>query len=177
MEMKRREETKSKPVTGDAAAPISVDDSRTLNDEFKRRHAYTLGSFRLLSDILQGRLLREYGSDPKSFQVIVPDKLLMRNSISVPTGTQLTFMDGQLPKKEEIVNEDVENVIELWERIRALCNTLAFISVQRPNWFSFEQADEFADKLLCWMNKRYDSKRSPLQFFVQAYVSTFQLFK
>jgi len=64
----------------------------------------------------------------------------------------------------------------LWTRIRALCNTLSFISIQDPDWFPFGESDAFADKLLVWMNKKYNGKRPALQYFIQAYISTFSHF-
>ena len=161
----------------DANAPISADDSKNLHEAWLRRRNFTMMSRRLLSDTQQRQLLREDKNKPKTFLVILPQTLRVRGVVAqAPLDTTLTFVPGQSATAAEVFTEAVGDSIELWRRIRALCGTLAFISVQNPLWLDFETADEFADKCLDWMNTKYDGRRPPLSFFIQAYVSPFTMF-
>ena len=87
IEVAKRTEAKKAPPQLENNQPICRDDAKTLHDTFANRHNFRLGSVRLLSDQLQGRLLREYGSTPKTFQAILPEKLVFRDAITSPVGT------------------------------------------------------------------------------------------
>jgi len=176
IDIAKRTEAKKAPPSAETNMPISRDDAITLHGLFMKRHEIRLGSVRLLSDQIQGRLLREYGAIPKTFQALLPEKLVFRDSLVAPVGTQLNWWNGEAPSKTEIFIESISDTIDLWTRIRALCNTLSFISIQDPDWFPFGESDAFADKLLVWMNKKYNGKRPALQYFIQAYISTFSHF-
>jgi hypothetical protein len=175
-EVEKRTAAKKAPPVVESNQPINRDDAKTLHDLFMNRHGFRLGSVRLLSDQLQGRLLREYGANPRGFQAILPDKLIFRDSIVTPIGTNLQFFNGEMPSRSDIFEDNVQDMVDLWTRIRALCNTFSFISIQRPEWFPFVEAEAFSDKLLVWMNQKYDGKRASLAYLVQAYVSTFSYF-
>ena len=155
-------------------AKISEGDTKTLEGEFFRRHSFKLHARRLLNEKIQGQILAEYNSDPKSFKLILPEKLFMHNAIVTPVGTTLTFVDGQNPRKEDIVVDGVADTVEMWMRLRALLNTIAYVSILRPDWFSYDDAEELADQILSWMNQKYDNRRLSLGFFHSAYISTFQ---
>ena len=107
---------------------------------------------------------------------MLPEKLLLHNAIGTTVGTTFTFVDGQQPSSTDIVVDGIGDTIDLWTRLRALLNTLAYISIQKPSWFSYGDAEELSDQFLVWMNVKYDKRRLPLQFFCDAYVATFQMF-
>ena len=156
---------------------ISDEDARSLHDAFFRRHSFKLSSRRLLSDIQQGKLLVQFGTLPKTFVVILPESLHIRSAVGKQAmGTTLNVVPGQDIKAEEVYAELVCDSIELWRRIRALVNTLSFVSIQHPDWLPYQIGDDFCDKLLEWMQIKYNSRRPPLSYFIQAYVSTFSYF-
>ena len=126
------------PIVTDA--PISEMDSRNLHEEFYRRHGFTLGARRLLNENLQGKLFREYNSAPKAFKLILPEELLLHDAIGHVIGATVTFPNGKPPVHQEEIVDNVGDTVELWMRLRALLNTLAYISVQRTGWFSFGDA-------------------------------------
>lgn len=157
---------------------ISVDDAKCLHDAFKNRHRFGMPGRRLLSEALQGKLLAQYNTRPKTFAVILPELLRIRSGVeNTPAGHSLHFMPGQqATSSSDALPEEVTDAVILWKRLRALVCTLSFISIQSPNWLEYDVADEFADKCLEWMNTKYNKVRLPLSFFVQAYVSTFTFF-
>ena len=147
-----------------------------MQEEFFRRHAFKLGSKRLLSEVLQERLRKAFNTTPKTFKLELPDKLLLLNILGTSLGNSVTFLNGQMPKASEIIVDPVADVNDLWFRLRALLNTLAYVSVPRPAWFSIGDAEEISDQFFVWMNTKYEGRRLSLQFFLAAYVATFQHF-
>ena len=88
----------------------------------------------------------------------------------------MVFLNGQMPKASEILVDPVGDVDELWLRIRALLSTLSYISITRPTWFSFGDSEELSDNFFHWMHTKYEGRRLPVQFFLSAYIGTFQHF-
>jgi hypothetical protein len=113
---------------------------------------------------------------PKTFKLVLRDKLLLLNVVGTSLGNSMVFLNGQLPKSSEIVVDPVGDVDELRLRIRALLCTLSYISITRPTWFSFGDSEELSDNFFQWMHTKYDGRRLPLQFFLSAYIGTFQHF-
>ena len=113
---------------------------------------------------------------PKTFKLDLPDKLLLHNAVGTSIGNTLTFTDGQLPKTSELIIDPVGDTDELWLRLRALLSTLSYVSITLPGWFGFGDAEELSDQFFMWMHTKYDGRRLSLQFFMAAYVATFQHF-
>ena len=173
MMMQERREKKSAVV--DDGKPISNEDTQVLQTEFFRRHALKLGSKRLLDSTLQENLRKSFITFPKTFKLVLPDKLLLYNQVGTSMGNVFTIANGQMPKQTETFIDLVGDVTELWIRIRALLSTLSYVSISRPGWFGYGEADELSDQIFTWINTRYDGRRLGLQFFMAAYVATFQL--
>ena len=155
---------------------ISEENTQILQDEFDRRHSFKLGSKRLLSGMLQEHMRKAFNMTPKTFKLVLPDKLLLLNVVGTSLGNSMVFLNGQLPKSSEIVVDPVGDVDELWLRIRALLSTLSYISITRPTWFSFGDSEELSDNFFSWMHTKYEGRRLSLQFFLSAYIGTFQHF-
>ena len=174
LQMTKKGENMKSTAPVDQNAIIKDEDSKTLHDAFFRQHSFRLGPRRMLNDILQGRLLREYQNDPKTFNVILPEQLILRSAVGPKNvGTNLFFAPGLPATGTDVLVDNVNDSIELWKRIRGLVMTLSFISIQKPDWLGYMVGDEFCDKILDWMNTKYDGRRPPLSFYLQAYVSTF----
>jgi hypothetical protein len=143
-------ERKDKKVASAAETdekPISEGDTQVLQDEFYRRHALNLGAKRLLDSTLQENLRKSFNMSPKTFKLILPDKLILYNAVGTSLGNVFTFANGQLPKSSELSIDPIGDTTELWLRIRALLSTLSYVSIPRPNWFGYGEADELSDQL------------------------------
>ena len=119
---------------------------------------------------------KAFNTTPKTFKLELPDKLLLLNILGASLGNSVTFLHGHMPKASEIIVDPVSDVNDLWFRLRALLSTLSYVSVPRPTWFSIGDAEEISDQFFVWMNTKYEGRRLPLQFFLAAYVATFQYF-
>ena len=172
----RQEEAAKRADTLPENAPISPAEAKNLHEAFSQRHSFKLGSKRLLADDLQGRLLRELTSSPKRLKLLLPEQLRGAASFSQAVGTSFSVVGGVITPSDLMAPEDFGDTIELYRRIRSLCNTLSLLTIPQPDWFPFMVGEELCDQLLEWMNQKYDGKRLPLKFYVQAYVSTFSAF-
>jgi hypothetical protein len=173
-----KEETAAKLVVSAVpdSTPISAEDAKNLHDAFFHKHAFKLGTKRLLADDLQGRLLRELSCSPKRLKLMLPESLRGAGSLSPSVGASFSLVGGQFTQGELVAPEDVGNTIELYLRLRALCNTLSLVTITSPTWLPFMAGEAFCDQLLEWMNAKYDGRRLPFAFYLQAYVSTFSFF-
>jgi hypothetical protein len=79
-----------------------------------------------------------------------------------------------MPKSTEQFIDPIGDTTELWLRIRALLSTLAYVSIPRPGWFGYGEADDLSDQIFAWINTKYEGRRLGLQFYMAAYVATFQ---
>ena len=78
------------------------------------------------------------------------------------------------------ITQDLEVVSGLGifhDKLEALFNTWAFVSIQEPDWFSFQDALTIMDILNGLFKQRYrGGARPPLEFFVKAYSKTMNQF-
>ena len=174
VKLQERKDQKTAAATDTDNKPISEGDTTVLQDEFYRRHALKLSSKRLLDSTLQENLRKAFNMAPKTFKLILPDKLILLNAVGTSLGPVFTFANGQLPKSTEQFIDPIGDTTELWLRIRALLSTLAYVSIPRPGWFGYGEADDLSDQIFQWINTKYEGKRLSLQFFMAAYVATFQ---
>jgi len=72
--------------------------------------------------------------------------------------------------------DSVTGSFEVYTRGRALFSTVAYMSIHKHEWFSFDDAEFVSDKLLTFVNQEYQGKRPPLSFYVHAWASTMQRF-
>ena len=135
MKLQERKDKKVASAAETDEKPISEGDTQVLQDEFYRRHALKLGSKRLLDSTLQENLRKSFNMSPKTFKLILPDKLILYNAVGTSLGNVFTFANGQLPKSSELFIDPIGDTTELWLRIRALLSTLSYVSIPRPNWF------------------------------------------
>jgi hypothetical protein len=107
---------------------------------------------------------------------MLPESLSGAGSLSPSVGASFNLVGGQLTQGELVAPEDVGNASDLYLRLRALCNTLSLVTITSPTWLPFMAGEAFCDQLLEWMNAKYDGRRLPFAFYLQAYVSMFRFF-
>ena len=158
---------------------IAEGDVRNLNDAFQKRHGFRLGYKRLLSENLQGKLLAQYSSTTKNFEFIPANKLILKVIMEAEKVRKdvETADDGTLIAKDHIESE-VDNFLMLWKRIRALMNTMSFITIQNPTWLPYDVAERFSDNVLEWMSTKHPPayRYAPISHFLLAYRLTFTAF-
>ena len=159
-----------------AASPGTADiPTETLKDVFERRHAYMLLTKRLLNGSLVKELYHGWHKHPKQLKFYLPRQLLITNTAE-PVGTGFSVIGNQMIASSILPTDDPFDNIQLFKVIRAYLNSLSFVTITDPAWFPLHVGEELADQLLDWMNTKYDGRRLPLQYFIQAYTTMFDHF-
>jgi hypothetical protein len=89
----------------------------------------------------------------------------------------LLIKPGQAAQGVETVVDSVTGSFEVFIRGRALVTTIAYCSVCKPSWFSYDDAEFFSEKLLRFVCQDWvGGRRPPLTFYIRAWVITMQRF-
>jgi len=159
-----------------AASPGTADiPTETLKEVFERRHAFMLLSKRLLNDSLIKEIYHGWHKNPKQLKFYLPRQLLITNSAE-QIGAGFSLIGNQMIASAIHASDDPFDTIQLFKAIRAYLNTLSFVTITDPAWFPLHVGEELADQFLDWMNMKYKERRLPLQYFIQAYTTTFDHF-
>jgi hypothetical protein len=91
--------------------------------------------------------------------------------------TTLQFSAGQLPQAINVNIEAVTAISTFRNKIEAQFNMWAFVSIQDPSWFSFQDSLFFMDIINELFQKRWRGATRPsLDFYKSAYVKTMNAF-
>ena len=96
------------------------------------------------------------------------DQLRGKSSVTQPVGQTFSLIQWVLSSTDVMAPEDYGDTVELYKRIRLLCNTLSFVTLAQPDWFPFMDGENLVGHALGWCNQQYDGGRLPLKFFVHA---------
>jgi hypothetical protein len=171
-----------------AAAPnpagISDSDKKNLKERFVNRHGFMVTTKRLLASELTSLIFHQYHSSPRMLKFYLPGQLRLSTSAAVVVGTTLNFnAEGTQCKQANILApEDFGDCVVFYKTLRALFNTISYVSIADPSWFPWHVGEDLADLLLEWMNAKYGGnattagRRHPLSFFLQAYTTMWSHF-
>ena len=116
---------------------------------------------------------RELNGETRRLSIYLAESLRLQSSIQ-GSGKQIaTFKEGFLTS-EEIVADQVTNSIELYVRIRAFFNIVALVTIQDPDYFTYQDAIFVDDKLTNLIQYTKDGLRPPLVFFTSACTTRYQ---
>ena len=99
-------------------------------------------------------------------------------------GTSLNFTNGgkEVSTSEILAPEDFGDCVGLYKTLRALFNTISYVSISTPAFFPWHVGEDLADLLSDWMHTKYggnaiaQGKRHPLPFFIQAFTTMWSHF-
>ena len=157
-------------------APLDDPTKDAMAEKWKLRHTFILADSRLLVESLQARLYRETNATPPRLSVLFLEQLRVLSSPERKSCLALLVKPGEVAKGQAVIADFVEGSFELFIRARAYVTTLSYVSIAKPGWFGFEDAEYFSEKVLHFVNQEVDGSRPPLSYFVTAWVSTMQRF-
>ena len=120
----------------------------------------------------QGKMWRDFHSDPHALSVWLGNKLRPRSFLDLPSGSQLAVVPGQTVRAVEVVADDVVRSFDLFVRIRAFFMTAAFISITVPDWFTLQIAIDASDWILSHITATWNGRSPPVSFHVAAWGTT-----
>ena len=174
VKMAAEDKAKCTGNVADLEKPLDDPTKEALDTAWIRRHNFNLADSRLLIDNMVGRLYREVNSVPPRFPVLFLEQLRTRSSLERKTTLALLVKAGEVPCGTEVVADTVNGSFEIFLRGRALFSSIAFVSIQKHAWFTYEDAEFFSEKLLGFVNQEFRGRRPPLTFYVSAWATTMQ---
>ena len=116
---------------------------------------------------------------PKMFVILFPEELKLKNSTSKTESTSVSIKPGEVPTSEVKDLEVVTGIAAFRDKVEALLNTWAYVSIQdavtNPTepWFAYQDVLTTLDKLNDMFRLRYrGGARPPLSFFTKVYIQT-----
>ena len=76
----------------------------------------------------------------------------------------------------EQVNDHVNGHYQVFIRVQALMMTIAYIMVTTPEWFSLQDVNMFATKVLAFLFQTFSGEIAPVTFYVTVFGQTMQRF-
>ena len=73
---------------------------------------------------------------------------------------------------EEVYADEVAGHYELYARLRADRNTIAYVSIYKPDFFDYATCVDACDSALEFINQTFDGRLAPIAFYLKAYTST-----
>ena len=154
--------------------PLDKPTRNSLTEAWQKQHGFKFSNDRLLTEGLIGQLHRELTSSPKKLSILLAESLRLLSAIHTLSKQFTTVRDGYLGT-EEVIADQVTNVLELYTRLRAFFNTVAFVTVHEPSFFGLQDVIFIEDKILCLLQMTKNDRRPPLVFFTTAWATTMQL--
>jgi hypothetical protein len=131
----------------------------------------------MLIATLVGRLYREVNASPPQLPIFFLEQLRVASDLEKKSQVSLLIKPGHAAQGVETVVDSVTGSFEVFIRGRALVTTIAYCSICKPGWFSYDDAEFFSEKLLRFVCQDWvGGRRPPLTFYIRAWVITMQRF-
>ena len=154
--------------------PLAAPTRSSLTEGWHAKHGFTLSNDRLLTETIIAQLHRELHSSPKRLGIHLAESLRLQSSIATTGKKYATISEGYLATEEHIADQ-VSNVLELYTRIRAFFNTVAFVCIHDGDFFTLQDVVFVEDKMLNLLQLSKHGTRPPVVFFTSAWASLMQL--
>jgi hypothetical protein len=157
--------------------PMSQPEATTLKMKWKDKHGFVFSAGRSLAPLIQAKMFKHATASPKQFVVLHPEELKLMTAFVKTDFTTLQFAAGQLPQAINVNIEAVTAISTFRNKIEAQFNMWAFVSIQDPSWFSYQDTIFFMDIINEFFQKRWRGATRPsLDFYKGAYVKTMNHF-
>ena len=157
-------------VNGEAEIPVI--DAANILKLWKDRHGFILPDSQLLIPNQQGRLWRDFMSDPKSVSYWDARNLRPRSMVNAPTGTAIMYIPGKELQSQAVIADNIDRAFELWTRCRAYLMSMSFGTITDPDYFPYQQAVNVSDILLKMMMDTHRGHYADVEHLIGAWAST-----
>ena len=155
--------------------PVPLGD---LEKVWHHKHGFVMPDGWLLTQNLTGKMWRALVAEKPYLEQILAESLRLRLSPAPekPKGSFIAFVPGESPKTHEVIADGVSKPVELYTRIRAWFNTMAFVCVKRPDFFDFATAILASEKVLTFCTQTFDGAPAHVSHYVKAWAATVTFF-
>ena len=149
--------------------PATVADLRAV---WVGKHEFVIPDNWLLIPMSQGKLWRGLNTDPPTIDILLVEQLRPMSCSDRSVGTQLALIPGRAVMPETIVVDTVTKAFDFYINIRAWFCSMAYVSVRRNGWLSYQNAIYASERILGFMQMTYNGRSPPVAYFIAAWAST-----
>ena len=155
----------------DEGLPQSVE--RSLVSRWRGRHNFELIGDMMLIPQTQKKIYGIITASPRQVPVLLAEALRPSTTFASGQDTlqKLTRNDQGEAHFKEVVVDEVRGRFELYKRLRAFFWTVAYLSIEFLNWFSFQDSLYSSERILYFLNQTNADRRPPVHHVTQAWAS------
>ncbi len=166
-------DVKSQPVPMEESPDLSQEDDEKLQQRWWDRHSFTLPASKLLESKKMNKLLKAVR---QSAVRLPPMRLQELRTLACFTDTKEAYL--KMPEQGacrvvKAIEDAVHDNFDLWLRVAALFDTLAYVSTENPSFCDLSHVEHALDRIATFVNRRYGTGASaapaPTSFFVRAF--------
>ena len=144
------------PGPFDEFTPLPTEVEKSSREGWAKKHNFVLSLSRLLVDYQMNGLWKGIHASPRYYPVIPLERIrLAAASLDKPADTGGVIVRAGAPATAESVDVDVTGTHQAWLRVRAYFHTMAYLSLDVPDFFDFQAADAISEKILAWIHKKH----------------------
>ena len=141
---------------------------------WKAKHNFAMSGERLLSEQLIKKLYDGIYAEQCKLDIYLMESLKLQSSLGNSPKLMIPceFRPGVPIVPEVITAEAVQSSMQAYERARAFFGTLAWVAVNKGDWFTFQDFLFVDDRMMELLQFTKDGRRPPLSHFTMAWAQT-----
>ena len=152
--------------------PLEAEISEPCHAAWLAKCGSRILSNKLLIDTTLKSINSELLAKPRKLSVRLAENLRTQACISKMEASALVFRAGQIPTRQQDINDEVIDKYNLWIRIRAWLFSIAFLTLPTETFLSPAKAESYSEMFLELMHVRFDGSPAPLQHYITAYLQS-----
>ena len=164
--------------TGGHNEGLALATKANLVTSFKSKHGFAMSGERLLSEQLIKKLHDGIFGDPCRLDIHLMESLRLQSALSSSQKIMIPCeIRPGVPIVPEVISaEAVQSVMQTYERTHAFFGTLAWVAVNKGDWFTYQDFHFIDDRMLEMLQWTKDGRRPPLNHYVVAWAQMQRFF-
>jgi hypothetical protein len=169
-------ETKLK-MDGDVNdSPLPDPTANQIKTKWMAKHGFYLQASELLNDSLQATLWKDMAQAPRRLKPLLLDKLVLLSAVNRSNSHQVLVKSGESMKLMQVDTADLTSHHEIVVRAKALFYTISYVTVEAPDFLSFQDARLVANKIDHFVHQTFHGRFGERDHYVSAWAQTITYF-
>ena len=154
---------------------LDMNDNLDLNERWKYLYGIPLSTRERVGRALMAKLFKMVSMEPPDFEIILLEQITLHATIGKSVQQVVTGPNNGLQVQQNQMTP-VSNANVVYEKIKALLFSIAYVSTGRCEWCDYEQARATMEILWVAIQKA-DEQRAPMSWFNDAYIASAQVWQ